>query len=177
MRMRVQTGEALGPVMGGVEVTGGETTSGAAMSWHHEPAAEGLARGEIILFVEDETFVREVTSEVLLAAGYEVLIAANAVEARQLYELHSGAVNLLLTDIVLPGETGRELAARLSHEDPRMKILFVTGYPEQMKMVQGQEWLAKPFSASALLEKVKQIIGRSELAHQELGQRALAAAV
>jgi two-component system cell cycle sensor histidine kinase/response regulator CckA len=125
----------------------------------------GLRRcAETILFVEDETFVREVTSEVLRAAGYEVLTAQNASEATRLYEQCPGGIDLLLTDLVLPGETGRQLAARLAQGNPRLKILFVTGYAEHMRMSPGQECLPKPFSTSALLAKVRQVLDLRELA-------------
>jgi two-component system cell cycle sensor histidine kinase/response regulator CckA len=126
--------------------------------WRSGGDAEPLASAATILFVEDEAFVRDVTSQVLRAAGYEVLIAQNAVEAKRLYEQRPGGVDLLLTDLVLPGETGRQLAAKLSSADLRLKVLFVTGYAEQMNVEEGQGCLPKPFSTSALLGKVRQIL-------------------
>src|SRR5579863_6375946 len=81
-------------------------------------AGEGTLAGETILFVEDEAFVREVTCEVLRSAGYRVLTAKNAGEAQKIYDEEGAAIDLLLTDIVMPGETGRALAARLQARNP-----------------------------------------------------------
>src|SRR4051794_25877263 len=66
-----------------------------------------------ILLVEDESFVRQVTSEILHSAGYEVIAAQNSGKASMLYAQHEGQIHLLLTDIILPGETGFSLAAKL----------------------------------------------------------------
>ncbi len=87
---------------------------------------------QTILLVEDEAFVREVTCEVLRSAGYRVLTAKNATEAMQAYEVRGDEVDLLLSDVVLPGESGRVLAGKLRRENPWLKILLVTGYAEQM---------------------------------------------
>ena len=113
---------------------------------------------ETILFVEDEAFVRDVACEVLRSAGYQVLAAKTAAEAMRIFELNRGDVGLLLTDVVLPGENGRRLAARLRQQHPGLKILFVTGYGEQMARLTGNddECLAKPFSTEGLLRKVRQ---------------------
>lgn len=139
-------------------------TSREVIGLRPQTDAEPWRRTETILFVEDETFVRRVTAEVLCAAGYGVLIAQNAEDALRLYERHSGAIDLLLTDLVLPGQTGSELAARLKGLDHRLKVLFVTGYVERLKTMEGRDCLPKPFSTSALLEKVRQLLDRKELA-------------
>jgi DNA-binding NtrC family response regulator len=81
----------------------------------------------VILLVEDEGFVREVTGAVLESAGYRVLKAANAAEAR--FVFHSEKeVQLLLTDVVMPGQNGYELAKGLQHIRPELKTLFTSGY-------------------------------------------------
>jgi len=120
------------------------------------------ARAEMgtILLVEDEGFVREVTGEVLRAAGYRVLTAKNAVEAVHEYEDCRGAVELLLTDVILPGESGRSLAARLRRANPSLKVLLVTGYGEHMGLQadEKEECLAKPYSAKVLLGRVRERI-------------------
>jgi CheY-like chemotaxis protein len=124
--------------------------------------SEGLLTdAETILFVEDEKFVRDVTCEVLRSAGYRVVTAKNASEGLGLYEAHHGQVDLLLTDVVLPGQTGRALAARLRRQDPELRVLFVTGYAEQMGLreIRLTECLAKPFSTEALLERVRHLVG------------------
>ena len=123
---------------------------------HEEP----LAGAETILLVEDEAFVREVTCEVLGSAGYRVLTAKNAVEAAREYYHACGEVDLLLTDVILPGETGRVLAARLRLENPGLKVLLVTGYVAQMEVSEAgyEECLAKPFSTGVLLRRVRQVM-------------------
>lgn len=131
-----------------------------------EPIVEATLDGvETILFVEDEAFVRDVTCEVLQSAGYRVLTAKNAPEAMLLYEQSSGDVELLLSDVVLPGETGWALAGKLRRENPGLKILLVTGYAEQMGLREAkpEEFLAKPFSAETLLRRVRQLLDRSGL--------------
>ena len=113
-----------------------------------------------ILLVEDETFVREVASEVLRGAGYRVLTARNAAEAVQIYE-KGFEFDLLLTDVVLPGETGRMLADRLHRENPRLPVLLATGYGEQMARGASEECLAKPFSSEDLLQRVQQLMEKA----------------
>ena len=129
-------------------------------------ADENLLSGaEMILFVEDEAFVRDVTCEVLRSAGYRVLAAKNAAEAMRIYEARGNEVELLLSDVVLPGESGRVLAKRLRRENPGLKILLVTGYAEQMGLRDGtqEECLAKPFSTEVLLGRVRQLLDRVRL--------------
>jgi len=126
---------------------------------------DGRGTGTILL-VEDELFVREVTSEVLGSAGYRVLTAKNAADAEQVYEQLCGGVDLLLIDVVLPGENGRSFAERLRLSHPTLKTLLVTGYAEQMGLQEGgrAECLPKPFSTRELLEKVKAVMPDRELA-------------
>lgn len=131
-----------------------------ANEWSRVAEGETVGGSEMILFVEDEAFVRGVTCEVLLSAGYGVLTAKNAAEALHIYNERRGQVDLLLTDVVLPGETGRALACRLRQENPELKILLVTGYTEHMgsREAKSEECLAKPFSAEALLGRVRQLL-------------------
>lgn len=130
---------------------------GSLREWRagDEPARLGA---EAILLVEDEAFVREVAWEVLSAAGYRVLSAKNAEEALEIYG--SQEVRLLLTDVILPGVNGFALAKRLKQENPGLKVLLVTGYAEQMSVIEAadEECLAKPFSADALVRRVRQML-------------------
>src|SRR5271169_602645 len=128
--------------------------------WYCGVDQEASWVAETILFVEDEAFVREVTCEVLRSAGYRVLVANDAAEAAGIYDQRGGEVELLLSDVVLPGETGRALAGRLRRGNPELKVLLVTGYAEQMGMqdTKGEECLAKPFSTEALLRRVRQLL-------------------
>jgi len=126
---------------------------------------ETMDGAKTILFVEDEAFVRGVTCEVLRSAGYRVHTAKHAAEALRVYDEGRGEIDLLLTDVVLPGETGRALAARLRRENPGLKILLVTGYAEQMGLTgeMHEELLAKPFSSEVLLRRVAQLLEPAEL--------------
>jgi two-component system, cell cycle sensor histidine kinase and response regulator CckA len=135
-------------------------TAEQVVTWCPGAATEPLAGTETILFVEDEEFVREVTGEVLRSAGYRVLPAKDAVAAASTYDLQGGDVDLLLTDVVLPGESGRALAGRLRRASPELKVLLVTGYAEQMGEPESGigACLAKPFSVGALLQKVRQVL-------------------
>lgn len=136
-----------------------------AIEWSRLAEEETLGGTETVLFVEDEAFVRDVICEVLKSAGYRVLSATNAAEAMRLYKQSSGEVELLLSDVVLPGETGWALACRLRQEDPLLKILLVTGYAEQMgrREAKSEELLAKPFSTETLLRRLRQLLDCSGL--------------
>jgi DNA-binding response OmpR family regulator len=117
-------------------------------------------RVETILLVEDEAFVRNVTREILQAAGYRVLTAGDGVAARRLYDEFAPEVDLLLTDMILPGGNGGELAARIRRQDPELRVLFVTGYADQIVVLKdaGDEYLLKPFCSEVLLRKVAELM-------------------
>ncbi|HEY6181714.1 MAG TPA: response regulator [Terriglobales bacterium] len=114
-----------------------------------------------ILLVEDETFVREVTAEILIAAGYNVLKARSAVEAVREFKQHKGEVALLLVDVVLPGKNGRDMAKELMKEEPKLKTVFISGYPESTKaqnITRNTIYLPKPFSLGSLMQKIRDVI-------------------
>jgi two-component system cell cycle sensor histidine kinase/response regulator CckA len=116
-----------------------------------------------ILLVEDENFVREVTAEVLLFAGYRVLKARTAVEAWAAFRENGQKVHLLLTDVVLPGRNGRALATDLRTTQPGLKTIFISGYPENEVTKQGLDepgmfYLPKPFSVKSLVKKVREVL-------------------
>jgi DNA-binding response OmpR family regulator len=79
--------------------------------------------------VEDETLLREVTCEILESAGYRVLKTRNAAEAISTFGEYKAIVRLLLTDVVLPGQNGRDLANDLRAVCPKLSVLFISGYP------------------------------------------------
>jgi len=123
-----------------------------------------------ILLVEDEAFLREVTCEILESAGYRVLKTRNAAEATSAFGEYKSIVRLLLTDVVLPGQNGRDLANDLRSVCPKLKILFISGYPENVVTRHGiQEdgmfYLSKPFSLQSLTQKVTQVLGQKETAN------------
>lgn len=119
---------------------------------------------ETILLVEDESFVREVTCVVLRSAGYRVVSARNSVEAVGRSEANRDEIDLLLTDVILPGENGVVLAEKLRKRDQNLKVLFVTGYGEQISRLNEDAvaCLAKPFSIRTLLERVRGVLGAKD---------------
>jgi len=120
------------------------------------PAAPAPPGGhETILLVEDEPGVREFVCETLEQAGYRVLTAQNGAEALALAE-QCPAVPLLLTDVVMPQMSGRELAERLRARYPALHILYMSGYTDDMLLHHGvQAFIQKPFSAEDLLRKIR----------------------
>ncbi len=116
-----------------------------------------------ILIVEDENFVREVTAEILKTAGYEVLKSRNASEALTVFRDNKDRIALVVLDVVLPGRSGRDLARELARLQPSLKILFMSGYPENAitkdKVTRGKAtYLPKPFSVDGLMRKVRETI-------------------
>jgi CheY-like chemotaxis protein len=125
-------------------------------------ASTGQQSGsETILFVEDEAFVRRVAAEVLESAGYRVIIAGSATEALRAY-CSSDPVDLLVADVILPGMSGRELAAQVETSHPSARVLLMSGYPEQLALCElsahHRKYLAKPFSIDALLRTVREAL-------------------
>ncbi len=133
-------------------------TSGEATACCQGTMTEPLGGAETILFVEDEAFVREVAGEVLRSAGYQVLTAKDAAAAARAYDLRCGDVDLLLSDVVLPGENGHALARKLRRTSPELKVLLISGYAEQMEAQQTGACLGKPFSGPVLLRRVRQVL-------------------
>jgi two-component system cell cycle sensor histidine kinase/response regulator CckA len=116
---------------------------------------------ETVLLVEDEPGVREFIRLALRRFGYAVVDAGNAEEALILLAERKGPIHLLLTDVVLPGITGRELAARVTQGHPHVPVLFMSGYTDEMRSTEGVlesgvQLLEKPFTAQALLTKIRQ---------------------
>jgi CheY-like chemotaxis protein len=115
---------------------------------------------ETILVVEDEAAVRQAVVRILTSAGYEVLAAATPTEALELAQKHEGSIELLLTDVVLPKLTGRELAGRIQALRPGIKVLYMSGYTENTivhkdALDQGVRFIAKPFKAAELRSAVR----------------------
>jgi CheY-like chemotaxis protein len=124
-----------------------------------EPAAERKREGsETLLLVEDQDAVRQVAGRVLRERGYRVLEAADAQDA--LLQVASASIDLLVTDVVMPGMRGTELAAQLAVTHPRLPVLLVSGNPgidERMppETRSSRGFLAKPFSPDALADAVR----------------------
>jgi two-component system cell cycle sensor histidine kinase/response regulator CckA len=120
---------------------------------------------ETVLLAEDEEALRGYARGVLKHLGYTVLDAANGVGAVSLWEQHGGAIDLLLTDVVMPRMGGRELAESLTHRRPGLKVLYMSGYTDDVIVRHGVAeaevaFLQKPFSPSALARKVRELLDR-----------------
>jgi PAS domain S-box-containing protein len=118
---------------------------------------------ETILLVEDEEAVRELASRILSAKGYSVVAAKSTKEAEQLSEKHSGIIHLLLTDIIMPGTSGRELARRITARHPKTRVLYMSGYTDNVLaqggvLEAGLSFLQKPFTPGALVQKVRDVL-------------------
>jgi PAS domain S-box-containing protein len=128
-----------------------------------EAPAEMPRGTETVLLVEDEDTVRAYVATILRQHGYTVLEACDSAEALEVCERHPGVIQLLLTDVVLPDLNGRELAGRLLALRPRLKVLAMSGYANEMVFERGTRnvgmaYLQKPFTSAALLGKVRQVL-------------------
>jgi CheY-like chemotaxis protein len=126
--------------------------------------AERQRGSETILLVEDEEAVRTMVRETLKQSGYTVLEAASGEEALAILHRHGAKVDLLLTDLVMPGMSGGELADVLNASDRDMKVLFMSGYadnlPANSENIDPESmFLQKPFTAAALTAKVRFVFG------------------
>ncbi len=128
------------------------------------PRIEGLVGGtETILIVEDDEAVRELTRRILETAGYDVLTAADGEEALRLWERRDASIHMVLTDVIMPGMSGRELAERLKASDPAMKVLYMSGYTDNAivhhgVLDDGTHFIEKPFTVLELARKVREVL-------------------
>jgi CheY-like chemotaxis protein len=122
-----------------------------------------------IFIVEDEAPLREMASMILKRLGHQVVVARDGPEALRLWPQYRGKIDLLLTDMVMPGGiTGRELADRLLCEEPRMCVIYSTGYSVDLSnsginLVEGVNCLRKPYDATALVRAVKKAFANGGL--------------
>jgi PAS domain S-box-containing protein len=127
------------------------------------PVAADRGGSETVLVVEDEPALRRLSERALRSAGYVVLAAGTAEEAATTLAGHGGRVHLLLTDIVLPGISGRELAVQMTLLYPGLRVLFTSGYTDDTVLRHGvsthtAEFLAKPFTVDDLTRKVREVL-------------------
>jgi PAS domain S-box-containing protein len=126
--------------------------------------SQELVKGtETILLVEDEDVVREMACEILQETGYRVLEAGDGQEALRLAEEFKGDIHLMLTDVVMPLMSGRQLAEQLTPKRPRMKVLYMSGYTDDAivhhgVLGQGTAFIGKPFSPEVLSRKIREIL-------------------
>ncbi len=118
---------------------------------------------ETILLVEDDDAVRDSAKEMLQSLGYRVLVARSGGEATEISRAHKGPIQLVLTDVVMPGISGRQLAAALQKERPETKYLFMSGYTDDAMLRLGIfqssiPFLQKPFSLHGIAKKVDEVL-------------------
>jgi PAS domain S-box-containing protein len=174
------TGLGLATVYGIVKQSGGhvevETTPGQGTTFRiFLPAVEApgpapapslgavVGGSETVLLVEDESALRSLGQEILRDQGYKVIAAGSGAEALALARAHKGPIDLLVTDVVMPGMDGRELADRLGPIHPETRCLYMSGYTDDAVVrrgvrEQGMPFLQKPFSIDALALKVREVL-------------------
>jgi PAS domain S-box-containing protein len=135
----------------------------AMVSSHVRSTGLNLKGTETILLVEDEAEVRRFARELLTRQGYAILEAASGPDALRLWKRHRGAVDLLLTDVIMPQMSGRELADELKALRPDLKVLFMSGYTDDVIAQHGildlaTEFLQKPFTHETLGRKVREVL-------------------
>ncbi|MEN8223120.1 MAG: PAS domain S-box protein [Acidobacteriota bacterium] len=124
---------------------------------------EDVEGKELILIVEDDESVREMTREMLEMSGYDVITASDGKEALFICEEEGKVVHLVLSDVVMPGMNGRILSEKLLHKYPQLKILLMSGYSgniddDDSKIAHKVNYIKKPFSSESMLNKIKDIL-------------------
>jgi CheY-like chemotaxis protein len=155
-------------------VVGGGTTfeiylpqieAGVEASGATEASARPATGSETVLLAEDEEQVRALAREILERQGYTVLEAADGAQALQVYEKESARIDLILTDVVMPRMSGRELVDRVRARKPSMPVLYMSGYTEDAILRHGVRdasmlLLGKPFTPGDLVSKIREVLDR-----------------
>jgi two-component system cell cycle sensor histidine kinase/response regulator CckA len=147
-------------------------TEGEAARVEAREQSLALSGTETILLVEDDQTVRHMTREILEGYGYTVLDAASGGEAVRLYEAHAQTIHLLLTDVVMPQISGKELADAVTLVRPDVKVLFMSGYTDEAivhhgVLDEGVAFIQKPFTPDALARKVRETLDTPPAAGRE----------
>ncbi len=116
--------------------------------------------GETILVVEDQPATAQITRILLESWGYRVIEAHGAAEALALFERHGDCIQLLLTDVLMPGLTGPQLANELTRRKPALRTVFMSGYPNERLSESGAAFLAKPFNPASLSRTIRRELDR-----------------
>ena len=124
-------------------------------------------QGETVLVVEDEEAVLELTHSMLVGLGYTVKSAGSPEEALRLAREYDGEIDLLITDVIMPGMNGKTVAEKIGQARPTMKLLFMSGYTADViahrsMLDPGVEFISKPFTIQQLSVKVRQVLGKKE---------------
>ena len=145
-----------------------ESESEDGMTLQPYAYANDRPRRRTILLVEDEPFVREATCSILESAGFEVLPAEDARDAMKVYEECPRGIDLVMTDMVLPGRSGRQLGQDLRQHSPQVVLLLTSGYGNPEFETEAPDsrtyFLSKPYSRRTLVEKIEKILGANPLA-------------
>ena len=128
-----------------------------------QPAVHTVRGSETILLVEDDLQVRDLAVSVLRACGYRVVVAESALGVVPACDQHDGVIHLLLTDVVMPGIGGREVAARVLAQRPGVRVLYMSGYTTNAivhhgVLDPGTFFIQKPFTPSSLAAKVREVL-------------------
>ncbi|HMD71764.1 MAG TPA: PAS domain S-box protein [Bryobacteraceae bacterium] len=140
-----------------------------------EPAAANVPRGdETVLIVEDQGSVRRLARMILVAQGYHVLEAANGADAHAVLRGHAGGIDLLLTDVVMPGMDGRTLSKQLRERYPNLPVILMSGYAEDVHahrgaLAGGVAYIQKPFRPDELAAKVREILDSGSITRDRRG--------
>jgi two-component system, cell cycle sensor histidine kinase and response regulator CckA len=124
---------------------------------------------ETVLIVEDEEPLRILIRRILVRAGYKALTAANGEEALRVCEHLEGRFDLLLTDVIMPGMSGRELAERLTAIQPHVRVVYMSGYSgdsirQQGMLDPGLPYVEKPFLAGELIAEIRRVLDTKPVA-------------
>lgn len=128
------------------------------------PAPGTTTRGtETILLVEDEASVRKTAKRILAAQGYSVIEAENGEKAIRCYNDHDGPIHILVTDVIMPGMSGKDVADKLLASTPSLKVLYVSGYTDNAishhgVLDQNTHFIQKPFTSESLAGKVREVL-------------------
>ena len=140
------------------------STARAARSVSSVPVVAETKATRTIVLVDDEDDVRSVMKSVLCQKGYSVLDASSGADAIQMLAAHPGPIDMLVTDVLMPGMSGRELYEHLANRHPGLKVLYVSGYADDA-FAHEQEWgnafLSKPFSLETLAQRVGDSLNRA----------------
>lgn len=122
------------------------------------------SKTKTVLVAEDESGVRHLVKRILARKGYQVIEAASGADALAIADAFDESIDVLLTDMIMPGMSGAELAARLSAARPELATLFMSGYPELLpgSATQGgpHDYLQKPFTSDELIKKLEELLRR-----------------